>query len=338
MLKRIRRAQAEQWDDDRLFDQARLVNAALMAKIHTVEWTPAILPHPLTAFALNANWWGAFGKRGSRFFRRLTRWDFLSGIPGSRKAHHAAPYSLTEDFVAVYRMHPLLPDRITFRNHDDHREVTTTTLLQATEQHVRPLLERVGYVDAVYSFGVEHPGMMVLGNYPETLRNFTRPNGNRVDMATIDVLRDRERGVPRYNDFREFLGLTRVRTFEELLGGPPKTGDARATQRYEKYLARLKALYENNIDRVDLMIGLYAEPLVDGMGFSETAFFVFILMASRRLKSDRYFTDDYRPQIYTAEGIRWIEDSTMVDILRRNVPELAPTLANVKNAFNPWKT
>ena len=47
------------WNDERLFRQARLVNAALMAKIHTVEWTPAILPHPLLVLALNTNWHGA---------------------------------------------------------------------------------------------------------------------------------------------------------------------------------------------------------------------------------------------------------------------------------------
>ena len=34
------------WDDTRLFNVARLVNAAVMAKIHSVEWTPAILPNP----------------------------------------------------------------------------------------------------------------------------------------------------------------------------------------------------------------------------------------------------------------------------------------------------
>ena len=32
------------WDDARLFNTARLVNAAVMAKIHSIEWTPAILP------------------------------------------------------------------------------------------------------------------------------------------------------------------------------------------------------------------------------------------------------------------------------------------------------
>ena len=29
-----------------------------MAKIHTVEWTPAIIAHPTTVYALRANWWG----------------------------------------------------------------------------------------------------------------------------------------------------------------------------------------------------------------------------------------------------------------------------------------
>ena len=34
--------------DDELYDKARLVVAALMAKIHTVDWTPAIIAHPTT--------------------------------------------------------------------------------------------------------------------------------------------------------------------------------------------------------------------------------------------------------------------------------------------------
>jgi hypothetical protein len=34
------------WNDEQLYEKARLINSALLAKIHTVEWTPAILPHP----------------------------------------------------------------------------------------------------------------------------------------------------------------------------------------------------------------------------------------------------------------------------------------------------
>ena len=41
------------WNDDQLFARARLINSALMAKIHTVEWTPAIVPHPIIKRAMN---------------------------------------------------------------------------------------------------------------------------------------------------------------------------------------------------------------------------------------------------------------------------------------------
>lgn len=336
MLKRTQMPSGEAWDDDRLFDVARLINSALLAKIHTVEWTPAILPHPSISYALNSNWWGMFGRRGSHFFRRFTRSDLLRGIPGSIHDHHTAPYAITEDFVAVYRMHGLLPDQVTFRNLFDGKVLGTYELLQITEQFVRPLLDKIGFANAVYSFGIEHPGLVTLGNFPNALRNFTRPNGNHIDLAAIDLLRDRERGVPRYNDFREFLGLSRIKSFEELLGGEPALQDVEGQKRYVKYLPLLKVLYKDNIDHLDLQIGMQSEPLIKGFGFSETAFFIFILMASRRLKSDRFLTDNYSPDFYTTAGIRWIEDNSMLDVLQRNTPELTPRLEGLKNAFNPW--
>ena len=74
------------------------------------------------------------------------------------------------------------------------------------------------------------------------------------------------------------------------------------------------------------MIGMYAEPKPKGFGFSDTAFRVFILMASRRLKSDRFFTRDYRPEVYTQAGLDWVEDNAMRSVLLRHFPELAPAL------------
>ncbi len=103
-----------------------------------------------------------------------------------------------------------------------------------------------------------------------------------IDLAATDVLRVRERGVPRYNDFRELFHKPRVSSFEELTGNPETA-------------AEVEAVY-GDIDRVDLMIGLYSEPLPKGFGFSDTAFRVFVLMASRRLKSDRFFTQRLPPR------------------------------------------
>ena len=47
--------------------------------------------------------------------------ELLGGILGSKADHHAAPYSLTEEFVAVYRMHPLMPDDFAFHSARDRR-------------------------------------------------------------------------------------------------------------------------------------------------------------------------------------------------------------------------
>ena len=99
-------------DDDELFDTARLVNSALIAKIHTVEWTPAIVAHPALKVGMRANWWGLMGERLHRLFGRIGENEVISGIPGSPADHHGAPYQLTEEFVSVYRLHPLLPDEL----------------------------------------------------------------------------------------------------------------------------------------------------------------------------------------------------------------------------------
>ena len=55
------KTQNPSWSGDEVFDVARLINCALMAKIHTVEWTPAILAHPTLEVAMNANWSGLVG-------------------------------------------------------------------------------------------------------------------------------------------------------------------------------------------------------------------------------------------------------------------------------------
>ncbi|MEO1447645.1 MAG: peroxidase family protein, partial [Cyanobacteria bacterium J06635_11] len=75
----------------------------------------------------------------------------------------------------------------------------------------------------------------------------------------------------------------------------------------------------------------------EGFGFSDTAFRVFILMASRRLKSDRFFTADYRAEIYTQFGLGWIDNNSFLTVLRRHYPALSPALYGLQNGFQPWR-
>ena len=312
------------WSDAALYGKAKLINSALMAKIHTVEWTPAILPHPIIELVMRTNWFGMTDDALQQVFSFVGDSEILGGIVGSGADHHAAPYALTEEFVSVYRMHPLVPDELKARSLETDEELETIQLPDMSGRKTPGMVNRIGMVNLYYSFGRAHPGAITLHNFPRHLQNLTRDDGEHLDLAAVDIFRDRERGVPRYNTFRKLLHKEPVRSFEELTDNPV-------------WREEIRKVYGNDIETVDLMTGLYAEPLPPGFGFSETAFRVFVLMASRRLKSDRFFTDDYRAEVYTATGLKYIKETTMATVLKRHHPELAPALEGLDNAFKPWK-
>ena len=62
-------------------------------------------------------------------------------------------------------------------------------------------------------------------------------------------------------------------------------------------------------------------------------------MASRRLKGDRFLSRDYRPEIYTKEGIDWVEENGMKSVILRHFPSIAFAMEGIPddNAFKPWK-
>jgi hypothetical protein len=191
-----------------------------------------------------------------------------------------------------------------------------------------PLDNGITFADAFFSFGINYPGAITHHNMSSFLRQLQDPtDGYTRDMGTVDITRDRERGVPRYNAFRRLFHMPAPKTYVELTGG-------------DKTLAgQLEAVYgADGIETVDLLVGCLCEPLPKGFGFSDTAFRVFILMASRRLKSDRFIAGGgWNETVYTKEGLAWVQDNTMGDVLRRHFPELAPALDGVQNAFAPWK-
>jgi hypothetical protein len=311
------------WSDDQLYNHARLVNAALMAKIHTIDWTPAILDHPTMQVAMHANWWGLAGQWINDHFGRISTSEVISGIPGSATDHFGVPYSLTEEFVAVYRMHPLMPDEFSLRSLADNSILQQLTLPEVADTNARTVVEQISMADLFYSFGTSYPGAITLHNYPRYLRERREPDGSLIDLATTEIIRDRERGVPRYNEFRQLMHRTPVKTFEEVTDNP-------------EWAKQLRQVYNNDIDKLDLMVGMYAEPRPQGFGFSDTAFRIFILMASRRLNSDRFFTKDYRPEVYTPQGFQWVVENNMSTLLQRHFPALKPFLLKVQNPFAPW--
>jgi hypothetical protein len=311
------------WSDDRVYHTARLIVAALIAKIHTVEWTPAILATDTIDLALKTNW---NGPPAHDWLTRLGIWllDAHSsvGIPKTMPNHHAAPYSLTEDFVTVYRLHPLLPDDYVFRDHATGDVLQRCGFDALHGDGAEKELQHLGLVNTLYSFGLSYPGAITLHNYPNALRTLVR-DGERIDLSVVDLVRSRRRGIPRYNDFLAGLHKPRITRWEDLCADPES-------------VRRLQSVYRS-IDEVDTMVGLFAETPPDGFGFSDTAFRIFILMASRRLQSDRFLTVDFRPEIYSPFGMDWIANNGMTSVILRHCPDLAAVLPRDATAFAPWR-
>ena len=334
------------WDNECLFNVARLINAALMAKIHSVEWTPAILPNQTLDTGLNSNWYGLLtfwlrkGKARKTVADVNIRNPELGGIVGNPINKHDCVYGLSEEFVEVYRLHSLLPETLQLQRPGEDK--TDPVPLPATRQHGSACMtqdctgkkcpnfsaggtKKYAMSDLFYSFGNQHPGALVLNNFPRFMQELSVAGNTFLDMGTVDIVRARERGVPRYNEFRRQLGLNPIRSFDDLTDDP----DIRK---------KLKSVYRQGVEDLDLLIGTLAETQrPNGFGFGETVFQIFILSASRRLQADRFYTDCYNEDVYTAEGLRWIDQTDLKTVILRHYPELADTgLANIKNAFEPW--
>lgn len=357
---------------DELFEKARMINSALIAKIHTAEWTPALLDNSTLHLGMRANWFGFKEAVGIKMdnLRKLVNQqnDFksiihlLSGLVGESTLNlYSVPFTLTEEFVAVYRMHPLIPENITFQALNERGRETgakqTLPIGNMLFRNAPTEIKKHNMTDWFYSFGTSSPGAMTLHNYPTFMTNMVaeRNTGTRhsdsvrMDMGAIDVFRDRERGVPRYNDFRKALGLPPAKDFTDLIAGPAVLGGkAREISAQQAEDIRTMAqIYNNDIDKVDLLVGTLAETdRYPGFAFGNTPFYIFALMASRRLMVDPFFSDYFTDEYYTKNGIKHVQKQRMVDVLIRHYPRLRPhfykkhgrnqNVRYLNNAFRPW--
>jgi hypothetical protein len=429
--------------DDVLFEIARLVVAAEIAKIHTTEWTPQLLYDEPLYIGMNANWSGIFKndaqaskasrlaneatarivaklskskdpKLANQFYSALAAGPGIVGT-GSDAAypseadpypagindgvnHFGSPFNFPEEFISVYRLHPLVPDMIELRDLANpnaiarHMPVIDTFRAKATDA-----MRKEGLSNWALSFGRQRLGLLLLRNHPQFLQNLDiRPRFDvTLDVAALDLIRDREHGVPRFNEFRRQIGLRSLTSFDDFVDKRLDANDLqdKKTLGYQQKLVDdLREIYGthkcdaskvitaaqldvdgktpindclghqngstvDNIEDVDIVVGFLAETTrPHGYAISETQFHIFIINASRRLYSDRFFTSSFRPEFYSSFGLNWvmnngpgepmIEDGEpngheqqvlpMKRVLLRTMPELKDELKTVVNAFDAW--
>ncbi len=419
---------------DELFEVARLVVAAEIAKIHTIEWTPQLLYNEPLYLGMNGNWSGLLGANGGLLSKALSNvvarnfgtskdvdkgsgWYsvFASG-PGifgigskvhgfditnpkytnGGVNHFGSPFNFPEEFVSVYRLHPLVPDLLEYRDltADPNKIAKRVPVVETFQGKATPFIESMGIANWGLSLGRQRLGILTLNNSPQFLQNLKmgrlESKTQQIDVAALDIIRDREHGVPRFNEFRRQYGLRQLTSYDDFMDPGVQSGSAE-WQEQRNTIAAMREVYGqhacdeskiitdaqvnddgtpindclghpngsvvDNIEDVDTAVGYLAEyRRPHGFAISETQFVVFILNASRRLFSDRFFTSCFRPEFYTTLGVDWVNHngpgpemmekgtpnghkqpvSPMKRVLMRNIPELKPELDTVVNAFDPW--
>ena len=99
----------------------RLINTAQIVQIHTLEWTGAILNTDFIHESQIGQWTGKLSDRVMKMLKDMNVSIGANSFPshqGNPPDYRGVPFSLTEEFVSVYRMHSLLPDSIAVRQMD----------------------------------------------------------------------------------------------------------------------------------------------------------------------------------------------------------------------------
>lgn len=456
--------------DEEIFQAARLVVSAMIAKVHTIEWTTQLLYDEPLYRGMNSNWFGLFNteeddvtvvlrrifNQNENIFSRISatvagwlgrkpggddaniwysvlasgagifglnnsreegflwwkedRWDITNEEDVNGGVNHfGSPFNFPEEFTTVYRLHPLVPDLIEYRQADSPNDIRLKIpVVDTVRADATTAMRQRGLANWGLSMGRQRLGLLHLQNHPLFLQNLEMPHfgegSGQLDVVALDIIRDRERGVPRFNEFRRQIGLQSLTSFDDFVDQHlPVNSPAR--QQQEAAVASIREIYgthicdnskvitevqrdENgefltdclghpdgtrvdNIEDVDMVVGWLAEyTRPHGYAISETQFHIFIINASRRLFSDRFFTSSFRPEFYSQLGYDWVINNGPLDdcpyalteaqdgvlqclepeqsnghtvavspmkrILMRNVPELRDELMHVVNVFDPW--
>jgi len=328
------------WDDERLFQMARRVNIAQIARIHTIQWTEDLLQHPTLQVGMHADWYGLVGPRRKmwimrmceryKWFERATRWlrnsDLLFGMPGSKWDHHEGPFQVPKHFRMVYRLHEMILSETEICEPGTDRLLDRVKLLDFVHHNTRAHVKKFGYEVLGWSFVRKSCGALVPHNVSRQMTQFENmQDGTLTDICERDIFRERTDGTGTYNEFRESVGEPPVESFLELCGG-----DAEMAK-------ELEICYDGDVNAVDAGIGILCEPKPAGFALGFTQFYQFVLNAPRRVKSNRHLTELFTYEYYK-EGMNWVEHGGgMLGAMHRHLPKLRPLMEGITRAFAPWK-
>jgi hypothetical protein len=147
----------------------------------------------------------------------------------------------------------------------------------------------------------------------DDVRNFLfgPPGAGGFDLASLNMQRGRDHGLPDYNTVRMALGLAPATSFADITSDPALQG-------------ALSDAYKGDVNNIDVWVGGLAENHVAGASVGELIRTVLVDQFTRLREADRFWYQ----RIFRGRKLRTIENTTLADVIERNT-HVAGLQANV---------
>ena len=281
------KAEHPEWDDEQLYQMARKYVGGVLQAIVYNEWLPVMgveLP------------------------------PYRGYDPGVRP-------QLTNVFTAAaFRVgHTLLNSNI--RRVDANGNVLPEGNLTLREAFFNPdAIPAVGGIEPYLRGMAEQTQQQMDNRVVDDVRNFLfgPPGAGGLDLASINIMRGRERGLTTYNEIRQSYGMNLIATFPGINPDP------------EVYRI-LEDVYNHDLEAIDPWVAMLAERSMDGSIFGPTIRTIMTQQFAALRDGDRFFylndpvlTDEQKAEIDGTTFHDVIMANTTIDLMQDNVFRAMP--------------
>ncbi|XP_071450013.1 salivary peroxidase/catechol oxidase-like [Hetaerina americana] len=264
-LARELRRMHRDWDDERLYQEARRIVIAQVQLITYREYLPKIVGQGILEkmdMLMDSKW----AKKGGTYNAQVN------------------PSTMLVFTSAAFRyLHTLITGNI--ETQSEGRCPLQNFGFSDLILHAN-IMEKSKFLTSIFRGLTNQPSggadMFVTEEITNKLMKSGQPYG--VDLTSIDIQRGRDHGVPSYNDMRKMCGLPKAKEFKDF-----------ADVMSHKKIQQLKNLYDS-VNDVDLLVGGYMEDSCWGAYSSGIVGHTFGCIISEQFyrwwKGDRYFFDN----------------------------------------------
>ncbi|XP_046610472.1 uncharacterized protein LOC124300423 isoform X1 [Neodiprion virginianus] len=280
------------WSDEKLFQETRRIIGAIVQHITYREFLPIVLgPEVIKAFDLE-----------------IKRKGYYEGYDSTVNPNIANAFA-----AAAYRFGHSLVQRSFVRYDTNHRPIFNNVTIH--DEFNNPVnLHTVGALDRLLLGLINQPSQKRDEFITEELTNhlFETPGfGFGMDLASLNIQRGRDHGLPPYVDWREPCGLSPVRIWEDLNRVMPAS-----------VAKKFRFLY-SSVEDIDLFpAGLSEKPVPGGL-VGPTFACIIAQQFSNLRKGDRFWYENpNRESSFTAAQLQQIKRITLAQILCKSTESI----------------